>query len=94
MQVSLRFFQGKKIYEEIPMIIYESIIARHYGWSLDDIRDMDDYDFQAHLQVCFAYESAEKDFDITLAGRGPEKGGSKAKQIMQKKFNPEKRDFE
>ena len=53
---------------ETPQYIYEHIISRNYGWSLEEIRGMDYYDFMAHVQVCIAHEETEHKFQARLAG--------------------------
>ena len=73
--------------------VYENIIARHTGWGLQEIRGMDYYDFQMHLHVCLAYEAADKEFDLTVAGRlkkkgVPNKGSGDYKDVIVQKFDP------
>ena len=50
------------------MWVYEHILARHYGWSLNAIRDMDLQDFFVHLRICLVREEVEREFQAKLAG--------------------------
>lgn len=74
---SRKFFDGKKFKSfELPMYVYEHLLARNYGWSLEDIRDLNLADFHAHVRVCLAYEESEKHFKVLLAGGGRKKSKS------------------
>lgn len=53
--------------------MYEHIIAKNYHWSLKDIRELDEYDFQVHLRICIAAESVENEFKLALAGHSLDK---------------------
>ena len=82
----------------IPQQIYEHLLAWHYGWSLEDIRNMSNYDFQAHIHICMMKDVVEKDFKATLAGAKPSKSGamkasSSRGEIQHKKFDPLIGDF-
>lgn len=50
------------------MWIYEHVLARHYSWSLQDIRQMDLQDFFIHLRICLVREEVEREFQAKLAG--------------------------
>ena len=86
----------------IPQQIYEHLLAWHYGWSLEDIRAMSNYDFKAHIHICMMRDVVEKDFKAILAGAKPSKGGSVGNKIsptssrsgvQHKKFDPIVGDF-
>lgn len=85
----------------IPQQIYEHLLAWHYGWSLEDIRNMSNYDFQVHVRICIMRESVEKDFKALLAGAKSKDSGvinkmkpsSPRSEIQHKKFNKEVGDF-
>ena len=86
----------------IPQQIYEHLLAWHYGWSLEDIRAMSNYDFQVHIRICLMREASEKDFKALLAGAKPGKGGSAGSkmkptssrsEVQHKKFDPMIGDF-
>lgn len=49
------------------------MIAKEYGWSLEEIRNLDYIDFMSHLQLCLAGDAMEKEFDLRLAGVDPDK---------------------
>jgi len=36
--------------------------------SLEEIRNMDDYDFQTHLRIFMSYERADMEFKLSLQG--------------------------
>jgi len=50
------------------MWVYEHVLASHYSWSLDDIRQMDLQDFFVHLRICLVREEIEREFQAKLAG--------------------------
>ena len=54
--------------DELSLYVYEHVICKHYGWSLEDVRNLDLQDFYIHLRICMARESADKDFQAMLAG--------------------------
>lgn len=73
------------------MYVYEHIVASHYGWELESIRNMDLQDFYAHLRVCMERESVQNEFQAMLAGAGPVKDkvieeGSKPQVVSSKKL--------
>lgn len=84
------FLKGQSISGLIPQHIYEHLIASHYKWPLNDIRDMSNYDFQAHLRVCLVRERIDSEFKVALAGKSG-KGGKGG--YVNKKFDPLKGDF-
>jgi len=56
---------------ELSLYTYEHILASHYSWSLDDIRNLDLQDFYAHLRICMEREAVQNEFKAMLAGAGP-----------------------
>lgn len=58
----------------MSLYVYEHVLASHYGWELDKIRDMDLQDFYAHLRICMAREAVKNEFQAMLAGAGPDGG--------------------
>lgn len=72
--------------------IYEHVIAAAYGWTLEEIRQMDTKDFYVHLKICMIREGIDKEFQALLAGAKP--GGEKKSAGADKsKFNvPNKRE--
>jgi hypothetical protein len=50
------------------MWVYEHVLARHYSWKLEDIRQMDLQDFFVHLRICLVREEVEREFQAKLAG--------------------------
>ncbi len=50
------------------MYLYEHILASHYHWSLDDIRNLDLQDFYIHLRICLIREDTDREFQAKLAG--------------------------
>lgn len=50
------------------MYVYEHILAKHYSWSLEAIRDLDVHDFFMHLRICMIHENLDKEFSARLAG--------------------------
>ena len=97
--MSRSFFEGKHIEGVIPQHIYEHMLARHYGWSLESIRLMSYYDFQVHIRICMMRDASERDFQLALAGAKPKgAGGSKmpsrpGSKTIHKKFDPMVGDF-
>lgn len=64
-----KFFNGEQLSSnELPMYLYEHIIASHYHWSLEAIRQMDLQDFYVHLRICLVREDIEREFQAKLAG--------------------------
>ena len=53
---------------ELSLYVYEHILASHYSWSLDDIRNLDLQDFYAHLRICMEREAVRNEFKAMLAG--------------------------
>ena len=51
----------------MSVYVYEHILARHYGWSLNEIRAMDLQDFYIHLRICSVREDVEREFQAKLA---------------------------
>jgi len=50
------------------MWVYEHVLASHYSWSLEAIRQMDLQDFFIHLRICLVREEVEREFQAKLAG--------------------------
>jgi len=50
------------------MWVYEHVLASHYSWSLNDIRQMDSQDFFIHLRICLIREEVDREFQARLAG--------------------------
>jgi hypothetical protein len=50
------------------MWVYEHVLASHYSWRLEDIRQMDTQDFFIHLRICLIREEVEREFQARLAG--------------------------
>ncbi|MHA2279294.1 MAG: hypothetical protein ACXAC5_00175 [Promethearchaeota archaeon] len=63
---------------ELPMWVYEHVLASHYGWSLTEIRQMDLHDFFVHLRICLVREDVEREFKVKLAGASLGVGGETA----------------
>lgn len=57
--------------------IYESILAEHYGWSLEDIRNLELKDFYAHIRICLTKDMMDKEFNALLSGAKPADGSKK-----------------
>lgn len=74
------FFDGKPT-QEIPQYIYEHVLAYHYGWTTDEIRNMDYRDVLAHVQLCLTSDGLDKEFEIRLTGVDP----SKPKRVSAEK---------
>ena len=89
--VSNAFFKGQHVQEAIPQYLYEHLLARHYGWSLSEIRAMSNYDFQAHLRICMVRESNDNEFKVLLAGG--RSGRGRGSSTTHKTFDPSKGDF-
>lgn len=70
------------------MYIYEHILAKHYGWSLDQIRAMDLQDFYVHLRMCLVREGVDRDFQARIAGLGGGMVQNETKQITDIKRLP------
>ena len=77
----------------VPQHLYEHLLARHYGWSLQEIRSMSNYDFQVHLRICLTREKIDNEFQVALAGGKPGKASKGGRDFIQKKFDPMKGDF-
>ena len=90
--MSAAFFKGQHISGVIPQHLYEHLLARHYGWSLSDIRSMSNYDFQVHLRICMARESSDMENKSILAGASRSRMGT-GTSVVQKRFDPMKGDF-
>jgi hypothetical protein len=56
------------------MYIYEHVLASHYKWTLDYIRDLDIQDFYAHLRMCLVKDGCDKEFQAKIAGAMPSEG--------------------
>ena len=84
-QIAKRFYEGKNHLGGLfPQYIYEHLIAKYYGWSLKEIRDMDYYDFLVHLRLCVMADGQDKEFELTTHGKSTKKDLSAA-DIMKKK---------
>ena len=91
--LSKEFFEGKKLREQIPPCVYESVIASHYNWDLNTIRAMDYTDMQSHLRMCIVREELERDFQLALAGAKPKTGTGlpsikAGAKVVTKKLDP------
>lgn len=72
-----KFFQGEKLESfELSPYVYESILAEHYSWSLEEIRDLNLFDFYVHVRICLIKDGVDADFKVKLAGGGPSTGRS------------------
>lgn len=58
------------------MYVYEHVLAYHYGWSLEEIRNLDIQDFYIHLRICLAREGSNMEYQAKLAGATGESGGT------------------
>ena len=68
-RVARDFFDGKATHGSPELsYIHEHILCRNYGCLPDDVRNMDYYDFLAHLYVCLAREDADLAHQAALAG--------------------------
>ena len=75
----------------MSLYVYEHVLASHYGWELDKIREMDLQDFYAHLRICMAREAVKNEFQAMLAGAGPAEVDEKIKtqpQVVSSKRLP------
>ncbi len=63
--------------------VHEAILAKHYGWTLGEIRNLDLQDFWVHVHICLTKESIDKEFQAKLAGGGGGPGKASAKDIMR-----------
>ena len=80
-----RFYEGKKpLIGELPQYIYEHIIAKHYGWTLTEMRSIDYCDFQAHLRLCLVADNKDKEFELQAHGIDTKKKVPSAESIMKK----------
>ena len=68
----------------LPQYIYEHVLAKQYGWSLTEIRDIDYYDFLVHLRLCLVADTQDKEFELLAHGKG-QKEKLSADDIMKKK---------
>lgn len=83
-EVTRRFYDGKKpLSGVLPQYIYEHVLAKQYGWSLAEIRDMDYCDFLVHLRLCLVADGKDKEFELTAHGFGKKK--ATADDILRKK---------
>jgi len=85
--------------------IYESIIAHHYGWNLEQIRALDYYDFLVHLRICLVRENVDFERKMLLSGHSPSKRsaedilktpvkkGQSAKYEAKQEFDPASGSF-
>jgi len=67
----------------LPWIL-EHILAKSYGWNLEEIRGLDIQDFQVHVRICIARESADKEYQAVLAGATPSDAPSSEKKRVTK----------
>lgn len=79
------YFTGKRVDVRFVQYFHEHQIASHYKWKLNDIRAMDYYDFQAHLQICLSRDRADREFASQMAGA---RGGGVPVATNNKKFDP------
>jgi hypothetical protein len=83
-EAARRFYEGKKpLRGVLPQYIYEHLLAKHYGWSLSEIRSLDYYDFLAHLHLCIVADGKDKEFE--LSAHGFKKDKVSAEEILRKK---------
>lgn len=75
--------ENQETFDELPQYLYEHLLAKHYGWSLSDIRNLDMYDFWVHVRLCLVADAVEKEFHVRSMG-----GGSKKKQPVKKGGGP------
>ena len=59
------------------------MIAKTYGWNIEEIRQLDYTDFMAHLQLCLAGDAMDKEFDLRLTGVDPDKKHVSAEKVMK-----------
>ena len=57
--------------------IYENIWLTNSGLTLEQIRSIDDYDFQVHLHIFMARDISNKEWQMRLAGADPKSSGKK-----------------
>ncbi len=79
------YFTGKTVDAKFVQYFFEHQIAKHYNWKLDDIRAMEYYDFQVHLQMCMARDRADHEFEAKMAGA---KSGGGSSSAGSKRFDP------
>ncbi len=48
--------------------IYEHLIIKHYKWTLNYTRSIDNYDFQIHLRLCLVSEAMDREVRMAIAG--------------------------
>ena len=65
------------------MYIHEHVIAKSYHWSLEDIRNMDYYDFQVHLQLCLVRDNLDKEFALHVAGHKKPKNTAPDSKLLK-----------
>lgn len=82
------YFTGKSVDVRFVQYFHEHQIAKHYNWRLDDIRAMEYYDFQAHLQICISRDRADQEFDAQLAGAKSGGGRGSSSGTKTKRFDP------
>lgn len=90
------FFEGKHVNDLALPWIYEHLMLTKTSMSLEEIRNMDFFDFQNHIIMIVAHENVssgarnkkppKKASDI-LSNRG-------GKRMINHKFNPESGNFE
>ncbi len=77
--------------------VYEHLIAKYYGWTIKEIRNLDYYDFQVHLRLCLVSDGIDREFKVMLAGgtgRGStQKDTQSEKKQIKKEFDSETGQF-
>ena len=83
------FYQGKNPDSgDLPQYLYEHILAKYYGWSLEEIRRTDHTDILAHVRMCLESDYVDKEFELNIHG-GSTKSTKKAptaKEFLEKKY--------
>lgn len=67
------FLEGKQSISPPPKIVYEFLIARATGWSLEYIRNLTVVDFYKILKLCTVYEGSDRKWEADLATVGMKK---------------------
>jgi hypothetical protein len=65
---ALRSFLTGKGVAEVPPLLMEYMIARHFGWNLDIIREMSDEDFENFARLAILGESYKNADIINVVG--------------------------
>ena len=72
--VATAYFKGQKLppnSDDYLPYLYENIIMEHYGgMNIENVRNMNESDFEIHLRICLAKEDVEREFQMNVHGAG------------------------